>query len=61
MAKDYVLDTSAILAVWQGEDGSEDLKELVNEAGKGKKGIYVYKSLLMTTIESAEDQLRGFM
>ena len=41
MAKDYVLDTSAILAVWQGEDSSEDLKELVNEAGKGKCKLYL--------------------
>lgn len=41
MAKDYVLDTSAILAVWQGEDGSEDIKELVNKAARGKCKLYL--------------------
>lgn len=41
MAKDYVLDNSAILAVWQGEDGSNDVKEFINKAGRGECRLYI--------------------
>jgi len=41
MAEHYVLDTSAILAVWQGEDGSNDVKEFINKAGRGECKLYL--------------------
>jgi len=37
----YLLDTSAILAAWQGEEGSNDVKELLDKAVRGECKLYI--------------------
>ena len=39
MTERYVLDTSAILATWQREEGSDDVKDLLNKAARGEVEI----------------------
>lgn len=39
MTKRYVLDTSAILATWQKEEGSDDVEDLLNEAKSGEAEV----------------------
>ena len=41
MTERYVLDTSAILATWQNEDGSDDVKDLVNKATSGEIELFL--------------------
>jgi predicted nucleic acid-binding protein len=42
MTKRYVLDTSAILATWQKEEGSDDVEDLLNEAKSGEAEVFLY-------------------
>jgi len=37
----YVLDTSAILATWQREEGSDDVKGLLNKAASGEIEVFL--------------------
>jgi predicted nucleic acid-binding protein len=41
MTKRYVLDTSAILATWQKEEGSDDVEDLLNEAKSGEAEVFL--------------------
>lgn len=41
MAKRYVLDTSAILATWQREEGSDDVNGLLNKAARGEVEVFL--------------------
>ena len=41
MAERCVLDTSAILAVWEDEEGSNDVKDLLNKAARGEIEIFL--------------------
>ena len=36
MTERYVLDTSAIFATWQNEEGSDDVNDLLNKAARGE-------------------------
>ena len=44
MTERYVLDTSAILATWQNEDGSDYVKNLLNKAPR--EGIELFLSFM---------------
>ncbi|MDP3112878.1 MAG: type II toxin-antitoxin system VapC family toxin [Thermodesulfovibrionales bacterium] len=41
MAKNYVLDTSALFALTKGEDGSDTVENILNSARKGKDTVYL--------------------
>ena len=41
MADRYVLDTSALLAAWQNEAGSSDVRNLFFQAGAGHCDLYI--------------------
>lgn len=41
MAKGYVLDTSAIFTLTKGEDGSDEVEDILHLAKKGKNSVYL--------------------
>ena len=41
MTERYVLDTSAILANWRNEDGSDDVKDLLNKAPREEIELFL--------------------
>lgn len=41
MTDRYVLDTSAILAAWQSEEGSDNIKDLLNKAARGEIELFL--------------------